>query len=146
MDDGRADGQNKVQPVPPFPEKVPPVWEVSHKPYDDLDVECNRNRELSVVKKPPVDGPRVNCASGLYCQGGESQDDPKPLGQLVVVFEFVPSGSYQAAIDDTEVLVVLSIDIDDQPTRRTSINVWAAPQWSRRLTELRQMHSFAFLS
>ena len=114
MDNGRADGQNKIQPVPPFPEEIAPVWEVSCEPRNNLDVERNGNCELSVVKKLSVNGPWVNCAGCLYCQRGESQDDPKPLGHLVVVSELVPSDSYQAAIDNTGVLVVFSIDVDDQ--------------------------------
>lgn len=114
MDDCGADGQNKIQPVPPFPEEFSPVWEVSREPHDDLDVECNGDGELSAVKKVSMYLSWVNCTSGLYCERGESQDNPKPLRHLVVVFEFIPSGSNQTAVDNTEILVMFSINVDDQ--------------------------------
>ena len=122
LDDGRADGQNKIQPVPPFPEEVPPVREASRKPYDNLDVECDGDGELPAVEEPPVDWPWVDCTGGLYCQRSESQDDPKPLGHLVVVFEFVPSGGYQAAIDDTKIVIMPPIDVDNQAGRKMPVS------------------------
>ena len=146
MDDGRADGQNNIQPVPSFPKEVPPVWEVSREPYNDLDVECDGNSELSAIEKLPVDRPWVDRTSGLYRQRGESEDDPKPLGHLVVVFEFIPSGSYQAAIDNAEILFIFSVDVNNQAGRKTPINAQATLQQKRGLTELLQMHSFVFLS
>ena len=65
-----------------------------------------------------MDWSRIDCTGSLYRQRGEGQDDPKPLGHLVVVFEFIPPGSYQAAIDDAEILVVFSVDVDDQAGRK----------------------------
>ena len=75
-----------------------------------------------------MDRPWLNRTGGLYRQGSESQDDPKPLGHLVVVLEFVPSGRYQSAIDDTEILVMFSIDVNDQAGRKTPMNPRAALQ------------------
>ena len=122
LDDGRADGQNKIQPVPPFPEEVSPVWKISREPKNDLDVECDCDHELSTIEEFSVDWPWVDCTGGLYCERGEGQDDPKPLGHLVVVFEFIPSGSRQATIDNTEILVIFSIDINNQAGRKPPIN------------------------
>jgi hypothetical protein len=62
----------------------------------------------------------VNCTGGLYRQRGESQNDPKPLGKLVEFFEPIPSGSYQAAVDNTKVLVVFSVDINNQARKKNA--------------------------
>lgn len=128
LDNGRADGQNKVQPVPPFPEEVSPAWEVSREPKNDLDVECDGDCKLSAIEKSFVDWPWVDCTGGLYRERGEGQDDPKPLCYSVVVFEFISSGSYQATIDNTKILVIFSIDIDSQARRNPPISAQATLQ------------------
>ena len=146
LDDGGTDGQNKVQPVPPFPEEVSPVREVSCESDDNLDVECDSDRELSVVEELSVHWPWVDRTSGLYGQRDESQNDPEPLGHLVVVLEFIPSGGYQATVDNPEILVMFSVDVDNQAGEESLTRAQARLQWRRELTEPRQMHSFVFLS
>lgn len=146
MDDGRADGQNKIQPVPPFPEKVSPVREVSREPNNDLDVECDGNCELSVVEEFSVDRSWIDCTGCLYRERGEGQDDPKPSGHSVIVFEFIPPGSYQAAVNNTEILVIFSVDVDDQAEGKPANEYTRDATEEQGLTELPQMHSFAFLS
>ena len=112
MNDGRTDNQNKIQEIPPFSEEVPPVRKVRRKSYKDFDIEGDGDYELSDVKKFSVGWTRIYGTGGLYCQGSECKDDPKPLGHLVVVFEFISPSSYQATIDDTKILVGVSVDIE----------------------------------
>lgn len=120
MDNGGADGQDKVQPVPPFPEEISPVREVSREPDNDLDVERDGDRELSVVEELSMDWPWIDRTSGLYGQRDEGEDDPEPFGHLVVVLECIPSGGYQATVDNPEILVIFSVDVDNQAVEGSS--------------------------
>lgn len=122
LDDGRSDSQNKIQPVRPLSEEVPPVWEVGREPRNDFDVKCEGDHELAGVKEFAVHWTWINCAGCLYRQRGECQDDPKPLGHLIVVFEFIPSSRDEATVDYTKILVMFPVDIDHQAGRKSSIN------------------------
>ena len=146
MDDGGADGQNEVQPVPPFPEEVSPVRKISCEPDNDLDVESDGDRELSVVEELSMDWSRIDRTSGLYGQRDEGKNDPEPFGHLVVVLERIPSGGYQATVDNPEILVIFTVYVDNQAVEGSLTKAQAGLRRRRGLTGQRQTHSFVFLS
>lgn len=88
----------------------------------------------------------VDCTGSLDRERSECQGDPEPPGQLVVVFEFIPSGRYQTAVDNTEILVVFSVDIDNQAGGKSSVDTRVTLQKTQILTEQHQTRSFVFPS
>lgn len=97
--------------------EVPPSWEIADKPPDDVEVEEERERDLTELEHAEVFGGGVGGARRLEDDGGESEEHPDPFRAVVPLLDRGLTGD-GAPIEDA-VLVVLRGYLA-QPTQVTS--------------------------
>jgi hypothetical protein len=49
LDDGRSDGEDEIEPVPPVDSERLEVWRNHHDPDDDLDIKGERRGDVKVI-------------------------------------------------------------------------------------------------